>query len=80
LHPTLLLTFDRPKVSAGVKKNNIITKYKSSFKAKGITSQVSTSTNKSEIALTKKRKKIPFQSLPCQKLHHEAKPQPTVLS
>jgi hypothetical protein len=43
-----LLPADRPKVSIGIKKNEILSNYKLSCKSKGITSQVSASTNKGE--------------------------------
>jgi hypothetical protein len=45
---TSLLPTDRPKVSVCIKKNKILSDYKVSCKSKGITSQVSASTNKGE--------------------------------
>ncbi len=43
-----LLPTDRPKVSVGIKKNKILSNYELSCMSKGITSQVSASTNKGE--------------------------------
>jgi hypothetical protein len=45
---SLLPSADRPKISVGIKKNEILLDYKLSCKSKGITSQVSASTNKGE--------------------------------
>jgi hypothetical protein len=51
-----LLPTNRPKVSVCIKKNEILSNYELSCKSKGITSQVSASTNKG--------KNQPLQSYP----------------